>query len=99
MIIYSLQFYTASILFLYPIHDGFHSAAVHSGDRKELNKDQVILFGDEDLLGCWGDGNNCRTGWCGCWRRRSRRDWLLLCYSTGSHKKSHEKDENIAFHQ
>ena len=47
MVIDMFKFKTANVFFSQPIHDGFHGAAVHSGDRKELNKDQVVMFGDK----------------------------------------------------
>ena len=51
MIIDMFKLKAADIFFSQPIHDGFHGAAVYSGDREELNKDQVVMFGDKARTG------------------------------------------------
>ena len=51
MIIDMFKLKAADIFFSQPIHDGFHGAAVYSGDREELNEDQVIMFGDKARTG------------------------------------------------
>ena len=44
--IHMFEFEATRIFFSYPMHDGIHFFAVHSGDRKKLDKDQILVFGD-----------------------------------------------------
>jgi len=54
----TFQSHAAGILVFQPMHDGFHFTAFHSGNGKEFNKDQVILFWNSLRAGY--DGNSGR---------------------------------------
>lgn len=97
MKVYPLQRHTTGIFPLQPMHDGFHLTAFHSGDRKELYKDQLILFWNKFGSGGIANHGRHRRNRRKAYRGDRRRDHIPLRRGTGEQDQRNCKNKQAKF--